>query len=479
MISQTTVTAIGPLVDRLAAANVALGVGERSILGACVQSAMTPQADHFEGNTGWLDAWQQSLMADTLTGATAHFAYNDENGDSTSFIPCSLHGQTMEEAADHIARMGIDLLATARNVVKPAILYVIDRVSEEVNNSATPIEPVEVIDVRMIDSWKSNVVTNLLSHYSSMRGTVMSRRDIPMLKMPEGLAEHMRTGNSGIDDAFQLAMVETGMSVEDVFSSLFGVAEDIGTYTPDWYIYRNRALVQLLFVAIASERPWTGSGMNNTQWSTLMNDLANALGGLCSEMMDRFTSDIKNNVLFIRTEGNRVFLVGEVYDRFLEAGGTPEVIIGKVITKDWTTVRSEDILGKKDGYLDGWRKWHAAQRYQEEASKVAAIRKAFYNAIAKFVDEGDGARQVQSPAVIKERAIDRCNGIMPSHCNDLGKAAIHIVCDLIYPGTPFKELILRIDELVGKGEDGEVAAGLAIAEFINDWLVAQVTYEKI
>ena len=86
---------------------------------------------------------------------------------------------------------------------------------------------------------------------------------------------------------------------------------------------------------------------------------------------------------------------------------------------------------------------------------------------------------MQSPAVIKERAIDRCNGIMPSHCNDLGKAAIHIVCDLIYPGTPFKELILRIDELVGKGEDGEVAAGLAIAEFINDWLVAQVTYEKI
>lgn len=479
MISQPTLTAIGPIIDRLAAANVTLGVGDRSILGACVQAAMTPQADHYEGNTGWEEAWQQSLMADTLTGATSHFTYTDIGGDSTSFIPCSLHGQTMEEASDHIARMGIDLLATTRNVVKPAILYVIEQVSEEINRISTPIEPVEVIDVRMIDAWSSPIVTNLISHYNSMRGTVVPRAEIPRLALPEGLAAHMQTGDSGVDKAFTEALTETGMSLEEVFNSIFVTGEDIGAYVADWYIYRNRALAQLLFVAIASEKPWAGSGLSNVQWSTLMNDLANALGGLCAEMEDRFKSDIANGNLFIRADGNRVYLVGEVYDRFLEAGGSPEVIIGKVIDKDWSTITSNDILSKKDGYLEAWRKWHAAQRYQEEAGKIANIRRAFFKAICKFLDENDGARLVASPTVIKDRAVDRCNNIQPSHCNDLGIAAVHIVCDLLFPNGPFKELILRIDALVNGGEDGEVAAGMAIAEFINDWLVAQVTYEKI
>lgn len=479
MISQTTLTAIAPLVDRLAAANIGLGEGERTILAACVEASKTPQSDHYEAQSGWLEAWQQSLMADTLTGATSHFTINDAQGDSTSFIPCSLHSQTMDEASNYISRMGIDLLATTRNVVKPAILYVIDAVAKEINQRATPIEPVEIVDVRMIDAWKSDVVTNLLSHYESMRGTVVIGRDIPRLKCPDNLDEMLRTGNSGIDTVFQTVLSETGMSATSVFNSLFADGGDVGAFTSDWYIYRNRALAQLLFVAIISENPWPGTGLSATAWSTLTNDLANALGGLCAEMRDRFESDIASDTLFIRTEGNRVYLVGEVYDRFLEQGGSPEVIIGKVVAKDWGPITSTAIMAKRDSYLDAWRGWHAAQRYQEEAAKVASIRLAFYHAICSFLDQDDGARLKECRSDIKLQAAERCNAITPSQAANPSIAAIHVVCDLLYPQIGYKELILRINELVAGGEDGEVAAGLAIAEFINDWLVAQVTYLKI
>lgn len=478
MIKNSTITAIGPVVDRLAAANVALGISDNSILGACFMSGLTPVSDHFEGNTGWTEAWLESLTADTLSGTTSHFAMNGEGDDSTIFIPCSHHSMTMEEASDYVAAIGKSVLATARNVVKPAILQVITDVEETINNHMTPIEPINIIDVRLIKEWEHPIVKNLLSRYQSLPVATLGRNDIPRIAMPADLADHMATGNVDVDKMFQAVLAETGLTVHAVFESIFGGGE-VGAYGAEWYIKRNLYLAQLLFVVVASEKPWSNSGLGGVEWSALMNKLANSLGALCNQMYKQFNSDIANGLLFIRSEGNSVWLVGETYDKFLDAGGSPEAIIGKCISKDWVAISSDQILAKKDAYLEAWRGWHAAQRYQEESSKIANIRTAFYQALCKFIENGDKAQVNGGVQDLLVRAANRANALMPSHCNDLSKAAIHVVCDVLYPHLPAKELILRINQLVENGEDGEVAAGTAISEYVNDWIASQILFERI
>lgn len=477
MIKQSTLTAIGPVVDRLAAANVALGAGDGSILGACFMSGLTPVSDHYEGNTGWNEAWLNSLVADTLTGAGSHFTLTTDD-DSTIFIPSSHHSVTMEEASDYVAAIGKSVLATARNVVKPTILKIIESVECNINNRMAPIEPISIIDVRLIKEWETNTVKALLNEYRAMASTKVQRHELAKLDRPEGLAAHMVTGSSEIDTLFQSVLAETGLTVDQVFDSIFKQNGTIGEYSADWYINRNLYLAQLLFVSIASDNPWPGSNLGKMEWETLMNQLANALGGQCCAMYNKFMDDIKAGILFIRSEGNNVWLIGEVYDKFLEAGGSPEVIIGKCVGKDWIGLTSDQILGKKEDHLTAWRAWHAAQRYQEESGKIANIRSAFYEAICAFIDDGDKTQIKLTRNELLTAASNRCNALQPSHCNDMASTAIHVVCDVFYSHLPSKELILRINQLVEGGEDGEVAAGTAISEYINDWICAQILYEK-
>lgn len=472
MIDNVVLSAIAPIDEKLAANNISLTVGDSTLLGAVVYAATTPVVDNYPKTVGWEEAWLASMKRDTISGAESNFVVGDSN-DATTIIPASVCSETLHEASEIIANAVQSAIGTTKSIVKPAIEKAIQTVQDEVNLKSKPIDPVEIVDIHLLPQWEHFVVTRLLDRYRGLNSPML-RRDIPRMAKPENLDQILTSGSAEVDGIFNTLLTETGLTLSELFNSIFHHGGDIGEWPKDWYLNRNKTLAQLLFVAIASENPWIGSGMSSPEWGALFNGLANALGGLCAAMLDRHHSDIKSKNMVIPSSDDRIYVVGELYSEWLDAGGSPEILIGLGINRNWTHSGYDDLLTHKEEYLRAWRGWHTAQQYREESNRLAIIRNTTYRALSTLVSDAKPEFLRRSKSSLIDLVAKAANTIEPQDCENLGNKLVEIVCDVIYPHYPAKRFIQRTDELVRRGEDPSVAQGIAIAEYINDWLTAQI-----
>jgi len=473
MIDNIIITAVAPVAEKLNANNIALTVGNSTLLGAVVHAATTPVVDNYPKDVDWQDAWLKSLKRDTISGADTNFVIGDSN-DATTIVPASVCGETLHEASNIIANGVQTAIGATRTVVKPAIEKVIQTIQDEVNLKSKPIDPIEIVDIHLLPQWDHFVVKRLLDRYKNLSGTVMRRSEIPRMEKPENLDQILTSGSAEVDNLFNSLLKETGLTLSQLFNSIFHEGEDIGQWPKDWYLNRNKILAQLLFVAIASENPWIGSGMSKPAWGALFNGLANALGGLASDMMARHERDLKSKNMVIPGAGDRIYVVGELYSQWLDEGGTPEILIGLGISKNWSRSGYDELLTHKEEYLRAWRGWHTAQQYREESRRLSTIRNTTYHALSTLVSDADPSFLRTSKSQLIDLVAKAANSLEPQDCECLGEKLVEIVCDTVYPHYPAKRLIQRTDELIRRGEDPAVAQGIAIGEYINDWLTAQV-----
>ncbi len=473
MIDNIILTSVDKVSDKLTVSNVALTVGNSTLLGALVHAATTPVVDNYPNTASWKDAWLKSISADTIAGTSSNFVIGDSN-DATTIVPASIFAESLHEATEIIANAVQSAMAATSTIVKPSILKAIETVQAQVNIKNKPVSPIEIIDVHLLPQWEHNVTQRLLDRYKPLIGTSYPRREIPRMEKPENLDQILTSGSKDIDDLFNSLLKETGLTLTELFNSIFHSSENLGEWPKDWQIQRNVVLAQLLFVAIASENPWIGSGMSSAGWSGLFNGMANALGGLAAAMYERHLIDVKNRTLVYPTSGEKLYVCGELYSQWLDEGGTPEILIGLTLNRDWSHSDYAGLLENKDEFLKAWRAWYTAQQYKQESEHLAIVRSSVYRALATLISDADPAYLRTSKSALIDIASKAANGLEPQHCTDLGETLVRLVCDIVYPHYPAKRFIQRVGELVARGDEPQVAQGLAIAEYINDWLCAQV-----
>ena len=102
MISTEVLTAIHPLADQINQACVRRATTEQSPVGALNNASFTPLIDTFEGDSGFIDAWQAALTRHPVTGGTDPVTAVAD-GDDTVMLPQSLHSLSMDEAVSFVS----------------------------------------------------------------------------------------------------------------------------------------------------------------------------------------------------------------------------------------------------------------------------------------------------------------------------------------------------------------------------------------
>lgn len=481
MINSPTFNATHALSEKLAGAKIGLTPRPNTILAACIEASKTPMAyDH--SNDNWQEAWNGSLAAMPVWGTRDNVTLDDDDGGKTVVIPTSLHESTMNEATQVATTAVVTALAAARNVHKPIIADYIDRVTKQIEVANQIVEPIELVDVHLNPAWDEPAVRALINRYGKgQRRSTVPRADIPAIAAPADIDAQVRTGSSQLDKSYAELLREAGLSNADVFNSIFNSSGQIGGAIANVWINRNKMLAQLIFISILNDQPPEGTGMSKSRWETLCGRMILALAYECYYHLTEEESIRENKVLVanVDVKAGKIYLHGAVYDQWLDDGGVPELIYGAYLEDGRTgDIKYDKLLDNKERFLASWRRYHSAKATRDEQQMVTRVKDAMLNAI------GDVAKTIDlsacyanaSAANLVERGYTVVRGLLGSDwTKDIGLACLQVACDVFFPHTPTKRLLLRINALVNeRSMEGEEAAAIATIEYMNDWLAGQL-----
>lgn len=481
MIETTSLNAAHTLSEKLAAANRGLIAVPRSVLAACIEASKTPMAyDHT--NDDWQTAWVGSLGAAPIWGTRDNVTLDDEDGGQTVILPTAVHECTMNEATGVASCSVVTALAAARNIHKPIIADFIERVSKQIEITNQIIEPVELIDIHLNPAWEEPAIRALINRYGKdQRSSIVNRSEIPAIPCPADLDDLVRTGSAQVDKAFAELLREAGLTVSEVFDSIFNSSGNIGGGVAKIWLTRNKLLAQFVLVSILADTPPEGTGMSKNKWETLCSRLMMAMGYICwvHAKEEESVRESKRLVADVDVAAGKIYLHGAVYDKWLDEGGVPELIYGAYLdTNSIKDVKYDLLLENKEQHLGSWRRYHSVKAARDEQDLVARIKNALLLVIgdmAKTIDPTALAPNM-TPLALVNWGNDVVRALAGAEwTRDLGLTCLKVACDVFFSHTPSKRLLLRINDLVNNRQmEAEEAASVAAIEYMNDWLAGQV-----
>lgn len=484
MISNEVINAIDPLLLSLNKAGYRVTPADVSPVCALNTVSYTPLVDQYIAETGFTELWLKSLTKMPVLGIGD--AYEITDGDiTTTKIPLSQHSATMDEAVDVVASSVQRAMDFARNTASPIINKVIDNVNDRIADSETSKEKFSLVEVNLHEAWNSPVVLTALEQHK-FDVVFIPRNEIPPITVPddEYFVSLFKTGTDNIDELFDSLIKDTGVSPAQLFTELFHGNGDVGHVNAPVFKHRNQTLLCYLLVSLMTDNPVPNSGLSSMEWETLMLKLSNTLGALCNDIATWNDGDIEDNKLIHHIDWAKdiVYLNGPIYDKFIDADGSPEVIFGALINfnNDYSKLSFDSLLADRDIYLGSWSGWHSSNEMLLNSKRHENIKDSIYKAV--IIELGD----VDSTSLPKGSTTDdlislagKCvNRLSQEETDDPGKACMKITCEVMFSHTPTHYFLSRINELCETYEDPAEAATEVVIEYIADWIVSGLNIIK-
>jgi len=484
MINKETLSSVQPIITQLTAANRLLIPNEASPIYALNDAAYTPLLDTYTDETGFEDAWLKSLSRSPVMGAVGINETTTDSNDQVT-INVSLHSRSMEEAATLVSSSVRTAMKHARNVAGPTVSNVIEMMQEYTVNATVDKEPYEIVDVSLSTIWESPVVLVALDKHVS-RIKSIERSEIPPVPLPTDLSGHVVTGSPRFDKAFNDALRDAGMTVDAVFNDIFHSPRKASGVDFPMYRTRTKTLISYLLVSILADKPVPNSGMNGTAWDTLMHKLLNVYGDGCKFILETYESDVASNVLHYDTDlaTDRIYLNGPVYDKWLNEGGTPEVILGALLNSldnPNEAISYSATLENASTLMRVWEGYHVNIRLLNETKHLDMVKNGLFRCLVKSIEDIElmYLPETASRNALISRAKEYVSKVNSHTVNDIGKLCMSITCDVMFYHTPAKYLLCRIEDRCAEGMIVSEAATAVMIEYITDWIASGIGISKL
>ena len=407
------------------------------------------------------------------------------------------HDLVMEEAATVIAETITKNLDWARDVVVPTIdevlagvdKYVADRIGGL--NDAVRVEPQFWPRI-----WDNPMLAEMVAPYADRVASefLPSRPVFPRAETTEDSVKVMLTGIGSVDgDVEALASELNSGSSNDltryiynkVFSTEQGaenealVSNSIGN--------ANTRLVEFLMARNLYMSMPEGMG-DESSYRVQMGEVMATLGRIVQRaIVDRgvFEKSKRLNPIYPTgpsTDPNHpsiIYVDGDVYTKyFLEEGGSPEVLLGAMVTD--REIKIESLLSQAERYTKAWANEQRMVAMRVENNKLDVVRNAF--AVVLRDTAGKIPEELEPLDVeVQCKRIDEAVATLAGRDMDnLYLTARHLVCTLFFPHTMAYKLLLAFDDARRISPDLEPrdCALLAAIDLLVEWIAPQITIDK-
>lgn len=456
-----------------------------------------------------LDAVPESALADLLaTCEPATEAWHDENSEST---PVAIDAQVAQSALaesvpgvnDHdleverIAQLASKAVAftldMARNVVNPKVAQVVDATERHIEAYRRKRgEPLTIAPVFLGTVYESASLADLASRFKDAPVTNVPAVQLTLTWPEGGLSEALDSGVSDLDASVQAHFAGREDEVKSLWQKFF--ADEPGVYRDGDLFSAIPNMDDALVVFLASRALLVGDvvpeGLKislHAYRAYLARLEEQAAARLAFQLRTAQTSARSSQlVISAPPKPQRGQLLagvikvnGEVYNRWLDEGGSPEALFGAVATG--TAMQYHVILGQAESLAASWTRSMRLVEQQLQFERHTAAIQGLSAALSKLAAELPENERRTDVGALQAAIAERLSHFHVKDLDNLYLVARKAVCRVFYPHTDAEKILNAMDAVVADQPDLDPreAALLVMIDYVTDWVGSSITVDNV
>lgn len=381
-------------------------------------------------------------------------------------------------------------LHLARNVVTPKIKAVIEEVNNYVDSQqVAKLNALTISPIFYSSIWDTQIPDSLTSRHRGQFPNDMVTRPLG-LNVPSDWNAILATGLPAYDAEISQWVSEMDQgALRDLWEEVFGLR----TGRPLWDILTSPTgtdmgrygrldapLVVFLAARHLGENLPASINMDLTTYRQYMAEIAGRAGQAVQNSVANRVSDLNGGPIVIsvpRTGQGAVFVHGDNYNAFLEAGGSPEAVLGAAMTNRAGQISLNtppEVLRQLE---ESWVTTKAILNSQIQSDRRALIVQGLRIAINRqIIETPDEELAPNIPrAVFVGLMNEKLKALQTIRQETLWFLVRDLVCDIMYAHTDVKAILTAID-IAGSDNPGlppREAALVGMIAYVAEWTVGQ------
>ena len=408
------------------------------------------------------------------------------------------HDIVMDEVLEVLKRTvtwGMDL---ARNQVNPCVKTAVQFVEDYTASAMTLKNTAISVKADIYHAiWGSHYLAGMVERFNET-----AVKDVKLgitVPLPENLASPMALIETGIS-RFNSDLTEFVASlpenyITDLYNKVFVSSGD--DYNPSllsWlnplYVEPNQILlIHLMALKLLDVTPeGVRAGLN--EYKEFVAEIVAQSGRAMVRVLERRESAVAKKTLIndwtqfreddIGITPIAIRVNGDMYGKFLEAGGSPEVLFGAFLTD--RNYSFDMLLDRKDQYVKIWESQERVMstnlRLQKANHYLTGLVRAVEQQIADLPDD-----LLVTERSIYVTALHAYVRDMPNNWYEdcLFTTCRKVICNVMFPHTDALEILTTMDTVAKANPTLDIreAGLLAMIEYIPNWVATLITADKV
>lgn len=360
-------------------------------------------------------------------------------------------------------------LDNARNVVLPHIKELVAQVSSAAEGrriSATM--PYEIVMKEVPSVYTNQGILNLAQRFNTDALTYPPARELSQVTLDE-VIELAKTGMSGVDeDLYNLLSLNNNEGYATVQNVLLGKVA-FGDIDFDY-----AAGVLVVANAIYNE-PGAGVKLGLADYNTEVNRLISAAAAMVKGKAESYRRTRELGTLYVpgQTSVTQVVVMGEAYRALLDKGLTPETVLGNEMAG--RRYSAGQLIENKVALEQIYQREMTLRALRTQTEMFSITRNVIHQLIGSEIAKLDG--ETVNKEVLFQRRDAELNKLTEQRIGDLYGVLTDIVCNVFYPESDARSVILFINQVgaqFGPEADAREIALLATIKYVNCWIASQL-----
>lgn len=398
---------------------------------------------------------------------------------SKSLTGTPLYSAKIDEFVDLVSTAMATTIDIARNTVNPMISEFNAKVTERMNVDVEKVGCIDIVQLFLPKIYKNSALDELTSKYRNSNNTNVA--------WPENAWPAM-------EGSTIRAVLKPPVSrlADDLGEVLDHVDEDTAEAIYD-YLFRNRPVDPTLAEVISDYLPIVGFllsvawlddcpediGLSKEEIVNKLTELKAECGFKIQVIISTFERKLTQGI-FIRKVPARpytdksIIVQGEIYQKWLEDGGTPELLIGAILLGTRPGFNIPD--NHRKAYQDAFERDRKLREIKMNDGMVTLVMKVAKEFILGYLEDNANL----NGEVVKERLQVhlRKHPYRSNICQN--KWFRMLVCKVIFPNSNALQVLEGIDSIMSGDSTitAREAATLSAIDLMADWLCDSMDVER-
>lgn len=407
----------------------------------------------------------------------------------------------LSKLVSDIAKKNIYL---AQNVVLPMI----DNYTNELLTRLQQSTGISNLAIRIVADntnglLNSSALINLISQYKDSSGNGYTIGAHQLTNFAKYLKPLLKTGSEQFDEFIDQWYQENHLKLDKVLENTYNAIFVSTTKLELRRLFIEQGYESALFAVLLAkhflkETP-EGVQMELEKYNACLMTVIAAGCAFLGRTIEKYERNIRKGGLILKfpvrgreflfnesfSGENDILVNPEVYDEYLNQGGSPEAIIGSYLTSN--IVDKNTLLAKKDELERAYERIANAGRLNRLNNRLDLIKNTLHHIGSSILVDIDAKIRDNGPYTGIEYKNSNFNKEVAEFikhtsihdADDIYGMMRRFVCRIFFKDSHIEELLMKIDLLAKDSPNKDIneLAIIASIDFVVEWLVGQLTYE--